>query len=69
MPGALDTQHALKPSDDFVRGGVRGFVEVDDARGDVLFEFAAEGRAARGYGGEVAGPDEYCVCGQYDWDD
>ena len=61
MACPLHAEDAFEPGDDFVGGGVGGFVEVDDAGGDVGFQVAAEGRAAGGDGGEVAGADEYCA--------
>ena len=35
---ALIPKHALDPRDNFVAGGIRGFVEVDDAGANVGFE-------------------------------
>ena len=60
MACSVDAEYALQPCDDFVRGWVGGFIEVDDAGGDVGFEIAAERCAAGWDWGEVAGSDEYC---------
>lgn len=51
---------ALDPSDDLVRGRVRGLIEVDDTRANVRLDVALEGRAAVGDRGEVAGAHEHC---------
>jgi hypothetical protein len=60
VTSALDTEHALQPCDDFVRGGVRGLVEVDDARGDVGGQVAAERVATGRDRCEVTGTDQNC---------
>ena len=51
----FDAEDAFDPGDDLVAGGVGGFVEVDDPRGDVVFEGAGEGGGAAGDGGVVGG--------------
>lgn len=58
VTGALDTEHALEPCDDFVGRRVGGLVEVDDTGGDVRGQVAAERVAASGNRGEVTGADQ-----------
>ena len=60
VTGALDTEHALEPCDDFVGRRVGGLVEVDDTGGDVGGQVAAERVAASGNRGEVTGADQDC---------
>ena len=62
VTGALDTEHALEPCDDFVGGRVGGLVEVDDTGGDVGGQVAAERVATGGDRGEVTGADQDCRC-------
>lgn len=58
MAGFITTEDPLDPRDDFVRGGVGGFVEVDDTEIDVVGERTLErGTAVRNWG-EVSGTDE-----------
>jgi hypothetical protein len=61
VTSALNTEHALEPGDDFVRGRVRGLVEVDDTRRDVGGQVAAERVATGGNRGEVTGADQDCA--------
>lgn len=51
-------QYSLDPRDDFMAGGVGGFVEVYDTRADVRFDVALKGCAADGDGREVTGADQ-----------
>jgi hypothetical protein len=60
VTGALDTEHALEPCDDFVGRRVGGLVEVDDTGGDVGGQVAAERVATSGNRGEVTGADQNC---------
>lgn len=53
-------EHPLDPSDNFMTGRVRGFVEIDDAGADVGLEVALQGGTAVWDGSEVAGSDEDC---------
>jgi len=55
------SENALDPSDNLVRGRVRGLVEVDDTRADVLLEVALQRRAAIGDRGEVTSSHEELV--------
>ena len=43
MTCLFDTEDTFDPGDDFVGGGVGGFVEVDDSIGDVIGERTGEG--------------------------
>jgi len=61
VTSALDTEHALEPGDDFVRGRVGGLVEVDDTRRDVRGQVAAERVATGGDRGEVTGADQELI--------
>jgi hypothetical protein len=61
VTSALNTEHALEPGDDFVRGRVRGLVEVDDTGRNVGGQVAAERVATSGNRGEVTGADQDCA--------
>jgi hypothetical protein len=61
VTSAVNTEHALEPGDDFVRGRVGGLVEVDDTGRDVGGQVAAERVAAGGNRGEVTGADQDCA--------
>lgn len=59
VTGLLNTEDSLDPSDNFVTGGVRGLVQVDDTGANVRLEVAVHGRAAMVNGGEVTSSDEH----------
>ena len=59
MSCPLNAEDPFEPSYDFVRGWIRGLVEVDHTRGDVGFEVAAQRCAAGRNGCEVTSADEY----------
>ena len=61
VTSALNAEHALEPGDDFVRGRVRGLVEVDDTGRNVGGQVAAERVATSGNRGEVTGADQDCA--------
>jgi hypothetical protein len=60
VTSALNTEHALEPCDDFVRGRVGRLVKVDNTGGDVRGEVAAERVAASRNRREVTGTDQDC---------
>lgn len=55
MTCLFNSEDSSDPSDDFVGGGVRGLVQIDDTVSDVIFDVALEGRATAGNGGVVTG--------------
>jgi hypothetical protein len=59
VTSTVNTENALEPCDDFVRGGVRRLVEVDDTGGDVGLEITAKRGASCRDGREVTGPDQH----------
>ena len=61
MPRLLDAEDAFDPSDDLVRGRVRGLVEVDDTVADVVYERTLERGVAGGDGSVVTGTDVEAV--------
>ena len=58
MTSLVHAENALDPGDDFMRGWIRGLVEVDDTRGDVGLQVSAVRVAADRYGCEVASADK-----------
>jgi len=56
----LNTEDALDPRYNFMRGRIGGFVEVDYAEPNILFDFALQWCAAVGYWSEMTSPNEHC---------
>lgn len=54
----LDAENAFDPGYDFVAGGIRGLVKVDDARADVGFDVAVQGGTADRNRSEMTGADK-----------
>lgn len=57
----FNVEHALNPCDDFVGGGVGGFVEVYNTGGDITLDVSHVRLAAMGDGCEMSRPDEQLV--------
>lgn len=51
-------EDSLHPSNDFVGGGIRGLVKVDDTGSDIRSKITLERGASSGDGGEMTRPDE-----------
>lgn len=68
MARFFNTEDSFDPRYDFVRGGIRGLVEVDDAVGDVVLEGTGEGGGSGGNGRVVACADvEIGVVSEEEW--
>jgi len=59
MASLLDAKYSLDPCDNFMTGGIGGFVEIDNTGGDVGLEVAFQWCAATWDRSEMACSNKY----------